>query len=449
MFACHLYPTNPQFLASVRDEVRYQIRRLQHHPSIALWCGNNENEMAVSWHTSGDRERLKTLLIAEYDQLYIQTIAPIVAEEDPDRVYWPSSPSNGIRKYEDPNDMSRGDVHFWDVWHGDKPYEHYETVIPRFCSEFGFQSFPAPETMALCTDPSDRNLTSPVAEFHQRSGQGNQRILKHISIHFRMPYTWEDTLYMSQVHQAEAIRVAVEHWRRNKPRNMGVIVWQLNDIWPVASWASLDSTGRWKLLQYLEKRAFAPLMVSAGFKEGKASVWGVSDINSPVSGTLTIRLRSVSTGKTLKTLTRKVALKPLESRKIYSFEPGTLLKSVPEWTGEVCAELSLVCGKSISRNVLFFDEYKRLNLQDPGLKWSLDKKGCLTVSCRRPALFVTANTGAANGSWEDNGVHLFPGQSLKVRFRSWPRDDRKALTALRKGLKLTDLWTATTDQKAR
>ena len=441
MFACHLYPTNPEFLESVRTEIRHQIRRLQHHPSILLWCGNNENEQAISWHSKEKSEEQKMLFIAEYDQLYIQTIAPIVTEEDPERLYWPSSPSNGFRKYGNPNDPTRGDVHFWEVWHGDKPYQHYETIVPRFCSEFGFQAFPCLETMEECTVKEDRNISSPVAEHHQRSGLGNLKILYHIGLHFRLPFSFENLIYLSQVHQAEAIRYGIEHWRRNKPQNMGVIVWQLNDIWPSISWSSVDFRGRWKILHYIEKRSFAPLIVSGRFSDNSIKIWLVSDMNKHLKGTLLLSWKNFS-GKTIKTKRYKVSIKPLESRVVFSDTVDKSITKIKDWQNEVFLEIRFFCKECDAFNLLFFEEYKRLNLKDPKIRYRIDKDGNLTLSCKNVALFVTANTGKAEGRWSDNSFHLLPGQIKKIKFIPWNKYDKNYLKRLKTNFKIYDIFSS-------
>lgn len=433
MFACHPYPVSPDFLASVTKEVRHQVRRLQHHPSIALWCGNNEVEQVIASTPEPSRSRL----LVEYDQLFIQTLEPLLRQEDPDRPYWPSSPSNGPRTYTDPNDPDRGDTHIWDVWHKDNPYPHYTTITPRFVSEFGFQSLPAAETLAACTEPEDRNLSSAVLDFRQRSPNGNATILKHIALHFRTPSTWETTIYLSQVHQAEAVRTAVEHWRRSRPRTMGCLVWQLNDIWPAPSWSAIDHAGRPKLLLHTLRHAFANLLVTAVRNDEKVSVFAVSDIPEPLHGHLTVRLRSLPSGKTIQTLETKTDIPGLSSRRIFEFR-------LPEETDPrtLCAELLLETDTLRSRNTLFFAPYKHLALDDPGLSWELDDD-TLVLTSHHAALFVHVNTGQARGSWDDNGFHLFPGERRRLTFRPWPRDDRSALRALKKGLAILDLRTAT------
>lgn len=223
MFACSMYPANASFLQSVEKEIQHQVRRLQHHPSIVIWAGNNENEEALlNWDDfkNAPPETMKRLH-TDYKQLYIKTIYPMIQKEDPLRVFWPSSPSNGIVPEDEeatnnPQDLTRGDVHYWRVWHGGKPFTEYQTVTPRFCSEFGFQSLPSMETLAPYISTNETlNLFSPEIEFRQRSyAVGNKCILEHMGREFRIPGNFAKLCYVSQILQAKAIRMAVEHWRR-------------------------------------------------------------------------------------------------------------------------------------------------------------------------------------------------------------------------------------------
>jgi beta-mannosidase len=270
MFACAVYPAGRDFLANVRREVRENVRRIRHHASLALWCGNNELEQG--WEEWGWTRSKPAFLKRAYARMFHEAIPAIVKAEDPERQYWPSSSSSG-RPFEiTPNDPRMGDGHLWSVWHGREPFEWYRTAFHRFCSEFGFQSFPEPATVRGYTAPGDRNVSSRVMELHQRSGIGNATILHYMLSWYRMPDGFENTLWLSQLQQGLAIKYAVEHWRRNMPRCMGALYWQLNDTWPVASWASIDYHGRWKALQYMAKRFFAPVLISGVENAGKGTV---------------------------------------------------------------------------------------------------------------------------------------------------------------------------------
>ncbi len=258
MFACAMYDLTPEFEENIRAEFSDVIRRLRHHPSLALWCGNNEIESSVS---DGWYKNLRGSLKADYIKIFEYILPQMTSQLDPDRPYWPSSPSSG-GSYDNPSDPSRGDVHYWDVWHGNKPFTDYRNYFFRFVSEFGFQSFPDKKTVESFTLPEDRNIFSYVMEKHQRNQSANGKILNYLSSTYLYPASFDTLLYASQLLQMEAIRCGVEHWRRNRGICMGAIYWQLNDCWPVASWASIDYYGRWKALHYGARRFFAPVLLS-------------------------------------------------------------------------------------------------------------------------------------------------------------------------------------------
>lgn len=258
MFACSVYELTPEFEANIRQEFIDNIRRIRHHASLGLWCGNNEMEMFVDercWVT-------KATEVRDYLLMYERIIPEVLKEYDPQTFYWPASPSSG-GSFDKPNDPNRGDVHYWEVWHGNKPFSEYRKYYFRYASEFGFQSFPCKKTIETFTDdPDDWNIFSYVMEKHQRNYGANGKIMNYLQQTYRYPHDFETVLYASQLLQAEAIRYGVEHFRRNRGRCMGAVYWQLNDCWPVISWSSIDYCGRWKALHYCAKRFFAPVMIS-------------------------------------------------------------------------------------------------------------------------------------------------------------------------------------------
>jgi len=257
MFACAIYELTPEFEENIKAEFEDNIKRLRHHASLGMWCGNNELEWAHfdGWykHTPEQREY--------YVRMFEEILPEMTAKHDPQTFYWPASPSSG-GGFDNPNDFNRGTVHYWQVWHGNKPFSDYRNFHFRFVSEFGFQSFPDIKTIESFTLPEDRNIFSRVMETHQRNAGANGKIMNYLSAMYLYPEDFNTLLYASQLLQADAIRYGVEHWRRNRGRCMGAIYWQINDIWPVASWASLDYFGRWKALHYSAKRFFAPVMIS-------------------------------------------------------------------------------------------------------------------------------------------------------------------------------------------
>ncbi len=257
MFACATYELSESFEENVRAEFIDNIRRLRHHASLALWCGNNEIESFVpmaKWIKNKTE-------IADYIKLFEYIIPKVLKEEDPQTFYWPSSPSSG-GSFDEPGDEHRGDCHYWAVWHGLKPFTDYRNHCFRYTSEFGFQSFPCMATIESFTLPEDRNVFSYVMEKHQRNASANGKIAEYLSQTYLYPSSFDRFVYASQLLQAQAMQYGVEHWRRHRGECMGALVWQLNDCWPVTSWASIDYYGRWKALHYFEKRFFAPVMIS-------------------------------------------------------------------------------------------------------------------------------------------------------------------------------------------
>lgn len=257
MFACAVYNLTEAFEETITAEFVDNIRRLRSHPSLALWCGNNEMEQFAGSGMWIRAMRQKS----DYIKMFQYIIPKVLKAEDPQAFYWPSSPSSG-GDFDEPGDPSRGDVHDWDVWHGLKPFTDYRNYLFSYVSEFGFQSFPCMETIESFTLPEDRNVFSYIMEKHQRNATANGRIVTYLSQNYLYPATLDKLVYASQLLQAQAMQYGVEHWRRNRGRCMGAVIWQLNDCWPVASWAGIDYFGRWKALQYYARRFFAPVLVS-------------------------------------------------------------------------------------------------------------------------------------------------------------------------------------------
>jgi beta-mannosidase len=261
IFSCSIYPDDDAFVENVRVEAVENVRRLRHRASLALWCGNNEMEsgwVGWGWEHIPESERFRK----GYDRMFHQLLPGICAAEDPDTPYWPSSPSSNT-PFVSPDGLRAGDTHNWAVWHDNRPFEAYRQHDSRFVSEFGFQSLPCLATIRSYADEADWNMTSYVMEHHQRSDAGNGKIITYMTDLFRMPKDFPSLVYVTQVLQAECVRTGVEYWRRNRRCTSGALYWQLNDCWPVASWASLDYFGRWKALHYAARRFNAPVLLSA------------------------------------------------------------------------------------------------------------------------------------------------------------------------------------------
>ncbi len=256
MFACSLYPADAAFRRSVHTEAAQQIRRLRHRACLALWCGNNEIEQL-----NEDLLRQPKLRRA-YRALFHTDLPRLVARHDGVTAYWPSSAHRPDGDNSPAAGERHGDTHFWDVWHARKPVKDYEKWRFRFVSEFGMQSYSSPETQATFCPPGDGNVFGPEMENHQKNRGGNQVILDYVSRRYRFPKSQADLIYLSQLNQAHCMQTGVEHYRRLMPHCMGALYWQLNDCWPVASWSSIEFTGRWRALHFVARRFFAPALAS-------------------------------------------------------------------------------------------------------------------------------------------------------------------------------------------
>lgn len=270
MYACNIYDLNPNFVENILAETRDNLKRFRNHASLALICGNNEMESAwVGWKEVKDHSpSLKRDYLLQFEYILLKA----VKETAPDTFYWPSSPSSG-GSFDDPDSEAKGDCHYWDVWHGQKPFCEYQKHYFRFCSEFGFQSLPSIRTIESFTEEKDRNLFSKVMESHQKNPAANGKILYYLSENFRYPKDLEGLAFLSQILQGYAMKTATEHWRRNRGRCMGSIYWQFNDNWPVASWSSMDYYGRYKALHYMAKAFCDPVAGSIEKRENQMGFW--------------------------------------------------------------------------------------------------------------------------------------------------------------------------------
>ncbi len=281
MFACHLYPSTPEFLAEVDAEVRDVVARINHHACLAVWCGDNELIGALTWFPESRKDRDRYLV--NYDRLN-RTVEAALLAVLPGANWWPSSPSPGPLAFGDAwHDDSSGDMHFWSVWHEGRDFDHYRDVKPRFCSEFGFQSYPSMSVIRQFAAVEDFNIASPVMESHQKNPGGNARIAETMFRAFRFPVDFESFVYLSQVQQGLAIKTAVTHWRSLKPHCTGTLYWQLNDTWPVCSWSSLDHGGNWKLLHHMAKGFYASVLVTAVPDEAGIALKAVNDTGRVVT----------------------------------------------------------------------------------------------------------------------------------------------------------------------
>ncbi|WP_320130341.1 glycoside hydrolase family 2 protein [uncultured Sphaerochaeta sp.] len=418
MFSCSMYPSNPAFLANVEAELRYQIPRLQDHASIALWCGNNEDLGAIGWYEETKNNPIRYVI--DYDRLNEGTVGRVIRELDPNRTWWPSSPSAGIDDFSDNwHNDSRGDMHFWSVWHEGKPFEAYYSIKPRFVSEFGYQSFPSLSTVKLYAPDEQLNLTSPIMEHHQKNDRGNSIIIENFSRYFRFPSSFEQMLYLSQAQQAMAIKTAVEFWRTLRPHCMGAIFWQLNDNWPVASWSSIDYTGKWKLLQYAAMHFYSPIMPIAYLTEdGKMEVFVVNDRPRPLlDAKLSIQFCHF-TGEKLNKQEYFQDFPAQSSTHVCTIDPKTQFKAEAQ---DSFAYIKLVSSEIYRENCLFLDRPKRCTIINPELNLSIARAPegfSVTVSCQAPAFFVSLDAGNLKGNFTDNFFDIRPTAQKVVVFKT-------------------------------
>ncbi|MBN2628528.1 MAG: glycoside hydrolase family 2 protein, partial [Spirochaetales bacterium] len=406
MFACAIYDvSNRDFLDNVSEEVRANLKRIRHHASVGLICGNNEMEDGImSWFPSTNVERMEYLKQYEF-------VFPAIAEEVcPELFYWPSSPSSG-GSYEKPNAPEQGDCHFWEVWHGLKPFSEYEKHYFRYMSEFGFESYPDMKTIESFTEPDDRNPFSRIMDDHQRCPGGNSKIFYYMSQYFKAPADLKGTVYLSQLSQADALTTGIRHWRRNRGRCMGAVYWQLNDNWPVASWASIDYFGRWKALHYEAKRAFENLLVSCEGKGTGVSLWLSNEDHSERRGKLEWTLCDFS-GKEILSGSENCVIGPFSSRSFITMDFSEELKNGRESDRFLFVIFAEEGGRTY-RASHAFAPYKHMNLVEPGLTVSVadGKKGIeIRVKAARPALFVRLDMAEGDCVLSDNFFHIGAGE---------------------------------------
>ena len=418
MFGCSLYPGDQAFLDNVRQEAIDNVKRLRNHPSIVAWVGNNEIESG--WFRWGWKNQLPAKLWDDYLKLFYGVLPEVCESLDPSRPYWPSSPSSKLE--DDPESQKMGDLHYWQVWHAASPFSEYEKQFPRFMSEYGFQSFPQIETVETYTLPADRDIASPVMMAHQRHPRGNQLIREYMLREYPEPKDFESFLYVSQVLQAEGIKVGAEHLRRIKPHNMGSLYWQLNDCWPVASWSSMDYTGRWKALQYYARRFYSDILLSPVAKDGNIEVFIVSDRLRPATAELRLSVLDFN-GNALWGLQRPVEVAALESKSYLTLPSQMVLKGRDLKSVFLFFEL-VMNGKTVASNEYFFEPYKNLSLLHPqvGAEVTATRTGFkVTLSSDKLARAVYLSAPGQKGSFSDNYFNLVPGRRVEVEFRTSTR----------------------------
>jgi len=373
MFACNVYDLTDEFEENILAETKDNVVRLRHHACLGLWCGNNEMEWG--WRDWGRLEGHRPKYKADYIKIFEMLLPRLVKKYDDQTYYWLSSPSSG-GSFDDPNDFNRGDNHYWEVWHSNKPFTEYRNFHFRFCSEYGFQSFPHKKTIDSFCLPEDMNIFSEVMESHQKNGQANSKIFSYISQYYKYPKDMESIAYISQILQLKAIQYGVEHWRRNWGRCMGSLYWQLNDCWPVASWASIDYYGRWKALHYGARRFYKRYMASACEKEELSTNITYHVLNETFEKkTSVLKVRLVDNKfNRLYEMEQEVSSDPFEMKEALTVEFADFIKT-EEDKKKLYAEYELVeDGQVVSSGINMFVKPKYYQYEMPQYQVSIEEK---------------------------------------------------------------------------
>ncbi|PLW99288.1 MAG: beta-mannosidase [Marinilabiliales bacterium] len=427
MFACAMYPGNKEFIDNVEKEAIQNVERLRNHPCIALWCG--DNEILIAWNRWGWQDQVREKQSEEiidtiwkaYEDVMHKLLPEVVEKYDPARSYWASSPSSGFGELE--NGKS-GDNHYWGVWWGKEPFEKYEEIIPRFMSEYGFQSFPELNSVKKYALEEDWDIESEVMRSHQRSSIGNVTIKEYMERDYRDPKDFPMFLYVNHVLQAEGIRTAMEAHRRNMPHCMGSLYWQLNDCWPVASWSGIDYYGNWKALHYFAKKAFSEVLVSPDLDTlGNVKIHVVSDRLEPTEAELSWKLMDFE-GKIISHLEKKISIPANSAKMVLEIPASELITDSLRANHLLYVAVKNMEEKILSENILYFDKVKNLDLPDPGLSWSVKKERDyfdITITTERLAKNVFLQENGIEGFFTDNYFDMLPGQSITVTFTSESR----------------------------
>jgi beta-mannosidase len=415
MFACAMYPGDQAFLENVKQEAIDNVKRLRNHPSIALWCGNNE--ILAGWYRWKKKEEEKSkanaaIIWQAYVDIFHTILPEVIAEYDGKRSYWGSSPSSGLG---DHANLKSGDEHYWGVWHKKAPFETYATHIGRFMSEYGFQSFPEFKTVRQYAAPEDFNIFSEVMKSHQRSSIGNETIKYYLLKEYEHPKDFRSFLYVNQVLQAEGIKFALEGHRRAMPYCMGTLYWQLNDCWPVASWSSTDYYQRWKALQYYVKKGFEAILVSPYEENDMLKVGVVNDKLESFEADLALKLMDFD-GKIAWEKALPVSVSANSSQTFFEMGLDELFQNKNSRNFVLSTEL-LEQGDVISSNVHYFHPFKELNIPHPNIEYSIEKATNgyrILLSSDKLAKNIYMAIGDEDGFFSDNYFDLLPGKKAEI-----------------------------------
>jgi len=437
-FACAVYPYEEDFQEKIKQEASQNIQRLRNHPSLALWCGNNEvewlmkMELQISKITEEDQINK---FESGYREIFEKLLPKLLQLYDPDHFYWPSSPSNGFLGENlgtiNPNSPDIGDSHFWDVWHRNKPFKAYREFNSRFMSEFGYESFPSIKTIEDVCPSEQFDFFSPIMENHQKNSAGNKKILKYMKKRFEIPHEFENQVILSQITQAEAIEYGVEHWRRNRNdfHCMGALYWQLNDCWPVASWSSLDYFNRWKALHYYAKRFYNPIFPSVIETAKSIEFWVTNDLRTSKKIKQEWKIYS-SDGKVEKSGSYESEIFPCCAKKLGMIDVSDLIQSSKDLSDYVIffvLTYQNLEGIQEFHGFRLFSAPKKFQLKDPHLHCEFSEYSCedsvnknyeLKIYAKEIALYVHVDSKKFDFIASDNFFSLEPGESRIISLKN-------------------------------
>ena len=445
MFACAMYPGNEEFLENVKREAIQNVKRLRSHPSIAIWCG--DNEILSAWNRWGWKEDVYENQGADivdsvwyaYEDIFHKILPKVVEEYDSTRLYWSSSPSSGFGELE--NGKS-GDNHYWGVWWGKEPFDKYEEFIPRFMSEFGFQSFPTFKSVKKYTTEEDWNIYSPVMKSHQRSSIGNATIEEYMKRDYHIPENFEEFLYVGQLLQAKGIKMGIEAQRRAMPYCMGSLYWQLNDCWPVASWSSIDYYGNWKALHYEVRNAFKEVIISTEIRDDNLNLYIVSDKLLDTEATLELTLMDFN-GRIIKSINEDIIINANSSKVYNKVDISSLTNNLNKSQLLLLSKIKSKDSVIIDLDITYFVSPKNLLLTSPKIDYEIldwDKKSfVIEVSTDVLAKNVFLQY-EAEGQFSDNYFDIPPNESVRIIFSSDMGLDTKNIEGGISIISLTDTY---------
>jgi len=437
-FACAIYPYDDDFKENFKQEASQNIKRLRNHPSLALWCGNNEIEQLWQWELHNSKITNRDIVRkfkSGYLKIFENLLPELIQEYDPNRQYWPSSPSNGFvgeNLGKQISDLPHiGDSHFWDVWHRNKPFKAYRKFDSRFMSEFGYESFPSVKTLEDFCPMEQFDFFSPIMENHQKNSAGNKKILDYMKKRFAIPSKFENQVILSQITQAEAIEYGVEHWRRNRNNYhcMGALYWQLNDCWPVASWSSLDYYNRWKALHYYAKRFYHPIFPSVKEDSKSVEFWVSNDLRTPQDFKFEWKILK-SDGKIAKTSSYETGILPCSSKKLATIEISDLNHVNDDLSDYVTFFTLKYKNLDVEKSLYgfrLFSAPKKFPLKNPKISWEFSEYFCketnnkeyeLKITAEQIALYVYIDSDKFDFLASDNYFSLAPNETRIISLKN-------------------------------